>query len=63
MGPVIPRFQKDQKIGVVLSRVDLPGHPAYPGPVVSHDHENVFGDESESLILAHDLYVGESLPV
>ena len=58
-----PTLPEHKKVRVVLSRVNLPGHPAYPRPVVSHDHENVFGDESQSLILTHDLDVRESLPV
>ena len=41
----------------------LPCHTAYAWTVVTHYHEQVFGNKTHVFILLHDLDMSESLPV
>ena len=48
---------------MVLSGMDLLNNPADAGAIVSHDHEEVFSDESHFLVCRHDFDMGEPLSV
>src|SRR5579863_450776 len=57
------RLSEYQKVGVIFSGMDLRQHPADAGPVVTHEHKQVFNDKSLFGQRVDDFHVGEPLLV